>query len=468
MARVFVFGIGGTGERVMKSITMLMAAGMSTEGYDVVPIIIDHHDDLDERKNLNTLIDDYRSIYRRATTEGDVTYESPNGFFSAKIENIDDFQGQKNSKAGNTSQSFASYIKKEKLANDMNEFLVQTLYSTNNLNDSLKVGFRGSPNVGTVVLSDQMRNSEWFDAVVRNFKDGDRIFIISSIFGGTGASGFPLLEKLIRNEKSNTSLAQAQMGALTVMPYYGLGDPNIANSRIDSADFMTKAKSALTYYSNTILSDHLYYIGETALRKIYPNNEQEQKDDANFTELVGATAFFHFLKQPKPNKDEKLYYSRAIKEDKDSLNLDSLGEGYASLVKTVVDFILLGHLVDILPKEKYFPLSQTDGFDEDFYEDGDFKKLEAFFNNSDYGFRRWYNELSSNDRAFAVFSMNSGDDMAECVQGNMILDAEDESYYLLSMLNNVDDSTDCVFRNFLSTCYEAITEYTNKITETVK
>ena len=52
MKKVFVFCIGGTGERVMKSITMLMAAGMDTNGFTVVPIIVDPHLDLDEKKNL--------------------------------------------------------------------------------------------------------------------------------------------------------------------------------------------------------------------------------------------------------------------------------------------------------------------------------------------------------------------------------------------------------------------------------
>ena len=58
MKKVFVFCIGGTGERVMKSITMLMAAGMDTNGFTVVPIIVDPHLDLDEKKNLQTLIDE--------------------------------------------------------------------------------------------------------------------------------------------------------------------------------------------------------------------------------------------------------------------------------------------------------------------------------------------------------------------------------------------------------------------------
>ena len=43
MKKVFVFCIGGTGERVMKSITMLMAAGMSTHGLQWFPGIINNN-----------------------------------------------------------------------------------------------------------------------------------------------------------------------------------------------------------------------------------------------------------------------------------------------------------------------------------------------------------------------------------------------------------------------------------------
>lgn len=50
MKKVFVFCIGGTGIRVMKSVLMLMAGGMKTNGYAVVPIIVDPHLDLDEKK----------------------------------------------------------------------------------------------------------------------------------------------------------------------------------------------------------------------------------------------------------------------------------------------------------------------------------------------------------------------------------------------------------------------------------
>ena len=67
MKRVFVFCIGGTGLRVMKSITMLLAAGMKTNGYQVVPIIIDPHLDFAEKKGLDGLIELYEHIYNDVT-----------------------------------------------------------------------------------------------------------------------------------------------------------------------------------------------------------------------------------------------------------------------------------------------------------------------------------------------------------------------------------------------------------------
>ena len=67
MAKVFVFCIGGTGLRVMKSVVMMAAAGMRTSGYDIVPVIIDPHVDLEENTILTTTIGDYIKVYKNAT-----------------------------------------------------------------------------------------------------------------------------------------------------------------------------------------------------------------------------------------------------------------------------------------------------------------------------------------------------------------------------------------------------------------
>ena len=83
MKKVFVFCIGGTGIRVMKSIAMLMAGGMDTNGYTVVPVILDPHLDLEEKKNLHSLIDSYKDIYNKTINNGSSTLNSLDGFFNS-------------------------------------------------------------------------------------------------------------------------------------------------------------------------------------------------------------------------------------------------------------------------------------------------------------------------------------------------------------------------------------------------
>ncbi len=180
-----------------------------------------------------------------------------------------------------------------------------------------------------------IEGASWYRDFKAHCEQDDRIFIISSIFGGTGASGFPLLEKKIKETESQPALRQALMGAVTVLPYYGLKDPNNTGSDIDSANFYTKTKAALTYYKEKILSDYLYYVGETQLRAVYENDERRQQDTANFVELVAASALFHFLQQERPT--EQQFLTRSIDENADSLSLESLGEGYRDIIKSVAD-----------------------------------------------------------------------------------------------------------------------------------
>ena len=429
MSKVFVFCVGGTGIRVMKSITMLMASGMSTNGHTVVPVILDPHLGLKEKGDLHTLLESYKSIYNDSVSAGDGSkLNALPGFFNSEIQMLGDLVTTPIATNTQTAdQSFDSYINKGGLAvNDINHHLIETLFSQKNLNNKLSVGFKGNPNVGTVVLGKMIEDADWFQSFKNICEDGDKIFIISSIFGGTGASGYPLLEKKIKGASDRPAIQQALMGAVTVLPYFSLSDPSRSGSDIDSSNFYTKTKAALAYYQNTVKSDYLYYVGETSLKREYVNNEQEQKDAAHFIEVVAASAFFDFLQKPRP--DNRQYLTRAIKEDKDSISLADLGEGYKDIVKSVADYMLLSHLIEILPQEKWFPLKKDRGFTEDFYKDSSFQKIVDFtkiYNN-------WYGELSTNARAFAPLRMDK-EDLSGWID-DITLDAKEESYYLLEMV----------------------------------
>ena len=468
MKKVFVFCIGGTGLRVMKSITMLMAGGMSTNGYTVIPIIIDPHLGLRERGNLNNLLDSYQRVFDNTVQipNGDGETLSPlKGFFRSPMLRLHQLD-QKNSSYEDDSygDEFQKYIERERLANDdINKYLVSMLFSSRNLNNKLDEGFRGSPNVGTVVLGNIIEDSKWYDAFVRHCDKEDRAFIISSIFGGTGASGFPLMEKKIK-QSENEAMREMTVGAVTVLPYYGLRDPEKSNSNIDSKNFYTKTKAALSYYYDHILSDYLYYVGETSLMAVYDNNEAEQKDSANFIELTAASALFDFLnKQPSNPEKKPQCLSRCIAEDSESLGMNELGSGFNELVKSVADLALLSKLTQTLSEEKYFPLKKTKGWNKDFYEDKPFAALRQFNETFD----NWYKELANNKRAFAPLRTATG--ISSGWVDGITLKAKDDSYYLLEMIKagerKVKINHGNVFRHFMETAFTAINHYTNKIND---
>lgn len=463
MKKVFVFCIGGTGIRVMKSITMLMAGGMSTNGYTVIPVILDPHLDLEEKKNLHSLIDSYKDVYAKSINNGNSTLNHLDGFFNSEIRTINELNNQTNDTQQNSGskEKFRSYIQLANLdTHDLNNYLVETLFSTKNLEAPLSVGFKGNPNVGTVVLGEMIEGADWFKAFKQHCEKDDRVFIISSIFGGTGASGYPLLEKKIRMAQNEPTVKNAIMGAVTVLPYYGLKDPATTGSDIDSANFYTKTKAALAYYHGTVKSDYLYYIGEKSLKQVYDNDEKKQDDKANFIELVAASALFDFLNRGKP--DNQQFMTRAIESDQESLDFVSLGKGYKGIVKSVADYMLLRNLINSLPSERFFPLVKNRGFNEEFYKDSAFQALKRF---TDIYFR-WYSELAQNKRAFAPLNYDSTKQMGGWIKG-IELDAKDDSYYLLSMIqaSNQDKSKDHsnTFRFFLKFAYDAIDKYTTKI-----
>ena len=104
----------------MKSIAMLMASGMDTNGYSVFPILVDPHQDLEEKKNLQSLIDNYRDVFNRSINDGTQVLSPSDGFFSAKIDWLGSLDNNKNdvNESIGINKSFESYLGLENLAID--------------------------------------------------------------------------------------------------------------------------------------------------------------------------------------------------------------------------------------------------------------------------------------------------------------------------------------------------------------
>lgn len=218
MARLYIFAIGGTGSRVLKSLTMLLASGVkpnSDKNFEIVPIIIDPHKSNEDLKRTERLLGNYQTISNEAGLDS--------GFFSTKITTLDRLTTSQNRLSGSFTfnlqevggRKFSEYIGFNQL-DEPNKALADILFSGKSINKrgevvnlldvEMDIGFVGNPNIGSVVLN-QIKDSQQFKDFASNYNSDDRVFIISSIFGGTGAAGFPTLLKNIRNAMAIEGIA---------------------------------------------------------------------------------------------------------------------------------------------------------------------------------------------------------------------------------------------------------------------
>jgi len=303
MAKLFVFAIGGTGSRVMKSLAMLLSCGVDIRNTDViVPIIIDPDDANGDLTRTEEIIHLYRRIYDKASCELSTFFKTRIKFLDELGENgyvSDKVRGELEGVADQLFKEFIGYREMDK----SNQAFTSLLFSKQNLDANMDVGFKGNPNIGSVVLNN-FRNSNAFQKFSECFSQNDRVFIISSIFGGTGAAGFPLILKNIRNATpplaNHMSLRTAKIGAVTVLPYFNINGYGTKTS-IDSNTFITKTKAALNYYDRNICRNKslnaLYYIGDnlTDNRIEGADGASEQKNAAHFIELASALAIIDFM-----------------------------------------------------------------------------------------------------------------------------------------------------------------------------
>ena len=404
MSKIYVFGIGGTGSRVLRALTMLLASGVECKADTIVPIIIDPDASSGDLERTVELMKKYNEI--RSKLNFDTKKE--NQFFKTEIqETLTNFRLP----LSNTEDVlFDDYMQVSQMGKE-NQALVNMLFSQKNLASDMTVGFKGNPNVGSVVLN-QFDDSVEFQNFANEFTDQDKIFIVSSIFGGTGASGFPLLLKTLRTSEEITNkkyVHHAHIGAVTVLPYFQVRQDE--NSQIDSATFVSKAKSALAYYERNISKnnsiDSLYYIADDT-RTTYNNAEggTNQKNNAHFIEMASALALIDFANTQKPA--QAVHKEFGIEADTKEIIFENLGKiTTGKLRKAMTQFVLFSKYItenkNSFLKE---PWAKDRDLDRTFF-DGDFMRT---IEKVQQEYLTWLSEMASQQRAFTPFLMHRDSD----------------------------------------------------------
>lgn len=432
MGKLFLFGIGGTGSRVIKSLSFLLASGVKLEHCSqVVPIIVDPHQ---ANKDLQRTIEILKKYEKIRSKIGE---NEKSGFFETKLSTLGSLKSD-NSLSGSftfelegvKANKFKHFIGYDELSEN-NKALVDLLFSKENLETNMDEGFYGNPHIGSIVLN-QFKYSNEFKTFANNFDEGDRVFIISSIFGGTGASGFPIILKNIRSADQNPNIAakdflkNAPIGALTVMPYFNV--EHNAESQIQKSEWVQKTKSALSYYEKNVTGNRsvnaMYYIGDT-ISKTYANDPGQfgQQNDAHFIEMVGALSVIDFANTPDEYLECESGFAVSpfakefgIKEDATEVNLTHLGIDVETLIaKKLVQLGLSYKYLNSLNGKgtgQPFEINADPKLDGSFYSGVFYKDLLIPFLKD---FADWLNEMKGNKRAFHPINLTN--DFGESVNG---------------------------------------------------
>ena len=319
MPRLYVLAIGGSGSRVVRSLTMLLAAGIKPNYFDkVVPILIDADKQNGSLARTDKLLTEY--INARASLGSDK-------YFATEIEKFE-FKGEKKFVYYvEANKHFKDYLNLKSIEKEETKMLLQLLFSGKTSADvplmqvKMDEGFQGNPNIGSLVMSDFA--GEFLPILADKLLPGDEIIFATSIFGGTGAAGFPAfltrMKKPVSGEDEihgQAKLLDVPVGAVTLLPYYAL-----AEGEINSSHFAPKTKSALNYYLGRIYTklenpseiekeDHIleafYYIADEYTGKQLPNerggNTRNKQDNAAcFGELLAALAILDFAEEAGQN-----------------------------------------------------------------------------------------------------------------------------------------------------------------------
>ena len=182
MDRLFVFGIGGSGERVMRSLVMLVAGGMEMNCGTIVPVLIDSDEKSCALTKVCELIDAYNKAVRLFDKDANFVkddFVKANSMFHVKIEKP---------LLLNVSGTDVETLKKlvdaqnlEKISPDLKaEF--EMLYSEKSQNMQLSWGFVGNPSIGAIVLNQMLESDEYKNLKPTN-KDGIFIELMPNLVG---------------------------------------------------------------------------------------------------------------------------------------------------------------------------------------------------------------------------------------------------------------------------------------------
>ena len=199
------------------------------------------------------------------------------------------------------------------------QWLSRALYTKEEIQHAVPVGFKGHPNLGVVFMQNLLNEDHTFlpvDAFIHAFEASseDKMMFVGSCFGGTGAASIPVFGEFIRNRISPERAKHLDFALLVIEPYFEIHPSETEQLdeplSIDSDCFDDKVRTVLDYYPKDLFNDkhaqpvyqHVYLLG--ASRRIrfdsYSTGTSTQCNPANIIVWFACTAVKQFFSDLLP------------------------------------------------------------------------------------------------------------------------------------------------------------------------
>ena len=302
----FIIGIGGTGAKCLEHLLHCCASGLGPEKLWVGMVDQDEANGNVSRTKIQ--LTKYMNLRDSLRDEAKHDLSKDSNLFKTQVTSNTDSVWLPLKGADPTLEEVVNY----QLLKPEVKGLMDCLYDPTEKKQNLSEGFRARPNIGAAAMLATTANENdpfWSQIykAIDSARGGEevRVFIISSIFGGTGASGFPNIArriKAIQKEKNVTS--NFHLGGALMLPYftYDVPDENMEGELFAKPEeFLDQTKGALEYYSKLFeydkIFDQVYVTGWDPLSKLqnFKMGGNLQNNPPLFSELyaaLGALKFF--------------------------------------------------------------------------------------------------------------------------------------------------------------------------------
>lgn len=316
--RHYYIGVGGTGARVAEALVHLCAAGLGPD--ELFLMLIDPDAGNGNLSRTTELISKYQDIQKQISTRADGVR-----LFATRIVTPDPVVWTIFDQQNQTLAGFIQLSSLEASAKPLKNF-AELLFTEGDLDEKLNEGFRGRPAIGAVVMAQPNTevppwNRFWEEIGKVNRADEAKVFVVGSIFGGTGAAGIPTLgAAAVLHDKASLDVerdkSKIYLGTCLVLPYFTF-DQNVPQEEkarlfVKAEDFPLATSAALYYYLTKQLAyDEMYLLGDSGGEVVgkFGAGAAGQKNRAHYVELGAALGALDFYArgEPAPARDKQYF-----------------------------------------------------------------------------------------------------------------------------------------------------------------